>query len=586
MGKGLKNDKMGGKSKSKYRQFINNNPEMGSVITIVSLMLVSFFIIAMCKSAVGDAEVVTSITDNPAEDYFYKKEYDKAVDEYAKLQVKEEWPLNLVKEAEVYSVKGENKISDRLLNEAFEKRNALMDEQGKIKYKGLDGELVNYIAFTALMNKNYKKALEYGEVFLLDNKGNKNLERTLFTIYLANGNKEKAKDILENYTFDDKSSEDMVSYGRMNLLVDNYSVAFSSLKDAWDINKDEIRVFDVIEEMGYSNLEDTINKITALSQKDPEENAYKVWLAKCYSMDKNKADKGIVLIGELKEEKLGDSVFKGISAEIEKNAGNKEESDKIIKSIIDKKEKTYIDYNIEGQYYFDNKEYDKALEACKQSILKNKDYSDNYGFLMTDIMIKKKQVEMAEPFFRTALRKEPLNYRLILNIADYYNNIAKNTDIAYSYYNLAVTIKPNNDKIYYSMALANLNNRKSEEAINQLKKAIQLKGNEILYHNALSVIYFNNNKMGDSIKEIRAAYAIDKNNIKALNNAGCYYITNTDEIERGVENLLGAYAKMDKNTDSETKSTITLNYEKAKRYLKDHNQNKSIATKQELQMLY
>ena len=90
-----------------------------------------------------------------------------------------------------------------------------------------------------------------------------------------------------------------------------------------------------------------------------------------------------------------------------KNAGNNEESDNIIKSIIDKKEKTYVDYNIEGQYYFDNKEYDKAIEACKQSIIQNKDYSDNYGFLMTDIMIKKKQVEMAEPYFRTALGKNP-----------------------------------------------------------------------------------------------------------------------------------------------------------------------------------
>ena len=72
----------------------------------------------------------------------------------------------------------------------------------------------------------------------------------------------------------------------------------------------------------------------------------------------------------------------------------------------------------------------------------------------------------------------------------------------------------------------------------------------------------------------------------ALNNAGCYYITNTDEIERGVENLLGAYEKMDNNIDSETKSTITSNYEKAKQYLKEYNQNKSKATKPELQMLY
>ena len=193
---------------------------------------------------------------------------------------------------------------------------------------------------------------------------------------------------------------------------------------------------------------------------------------------------------------------------------------------------------------------------------------------------------MAEPYFRTALRKEPFNYKLILNIADYYYGTAKNMDTAYLYYNLAIGINPKDDKIYYSMALANINNRKSEEAITQLNKAIELKGNEITYHNALSVIYFNNKKMEDSIKEIRAAYAIDKNNVMALNNAGCYYIANTNEIERGVENLLGAYEKMDNNIYSETRNTITSNYQKAKQYLNEYNQNNSKATKPELQMLY
>ena len=103
------------------------------------------------------------------------------------------------------------------------------------------------------------------------------------------------------------------------MLVGNYDEAYSNLLDAWNKNKDEIKVFDIIEEMAYNNLEDTIKKITALSQKNPDENAYKVWLAKCYSMDMSKkADKGIELIEELKDEELGNSMFKSISAEIEK----------------------------------------------------------------------------------------------------------------------------------------------------------------------------------------------------------------------------------------------------------------------------
>ena len=122
MSKDLKNHKMESKNKSKYRKFINKNPEVGSAITIFLVMLFSFLVIAMCKSVLGDATAVTSITENPAEDYFYKKEYDKAIEEYDKLKEKEEWPLNLVKEAEIYSVKGEYKISNRLLNEASQKK--------------------------------------------------------------------------------------------------------------------------------------------------------------------------------------------------------------------------------------------------------------------------------------------------------------------------------------------------------------------------------------------------------------------------------------------------------------------------------
>jgi len=573
-------------NRNKYREFINKNPEAGSAITIFLVMLFSFLIIAVCKSAIGGEKTGTSITDNAAEDYFYKKEYDKAIEEYIKLQEKEEWPLNLVKEAEVYSVKGEYKISNRLLNEAFVKRNKLIDEKGKLTYEDLDVELGKYIATTALLNKDYKKALEYGEVFLKDNKGDKELEKMLFSIYLVNGDKEKAEATLENYKVDKQMSSDLALYGRMNMMLGNYEEAFSNLKDAWDKNKDEIMVFDIIEEMAYINMEDTIDKITVLSEQSPEENVYKVWLVKCYSMDKNKVDKGLELIEELKDEELGNSMFKSISAEIQKNDGNNEESDKIMQSIIEKKEKNYVDYHIEGQYYFDNKEYEKALEASKQSINKNKNYADNYGFLMPKIMINKKQIEMAAPYYRTALRKEPFNYKLILDVADYYNSIAKNTDAAYSYYNLAIALNPKDDKIYYNMALANLVNRKSEEAITQLKKAVELRGNEITYHNALSVIYFKNDKFEDSIKEIRIAYSLDKNNIRALNNAGCYYIATTDEVERGVENLFGAYEKMDKNTDSETRTTITLNYQKAKQYLKDYKQINSKATKPELQMLY
>ena len=85
-------------------------------------------------------------------------------------------------------------------------------------------------------------------------------------------------------------------------------------------------------------------------------------------------------------------------------------------------------------------EYDKAIEYCKKGILENSEYPDNYGFLMTDIMIKKGEPELAEPYFRTALIKEPFNYNIILKVADYYQYTMNNLEKAYEYLNFASLI--------------------------------------------------------------------------------------------------------------------------------------------------
>lgn len=39
---------------------------------------------------------------------------------------------------------------------------------------------------------------------------------------------------------------------------------------------------------------------------------------------------------------------------------------------------------------------------------------------MSDIMIKKGEPNLAEPYFRTALVKEPFNYNIMLKVANYY----------------------------------------------------------------------------------------------------------------------------------------------------------------------
>jgi len=53
--------------------------------------------------------------------------------------------------------------------------------------------------FKAKKSGEYKKALEYGETFLQYYPNDKSLLKTMFTVYIVNGNKDKAKEIVDSY---------------------------------------------------------------------------------------------------------------------------------------------------------------------------------------------------------------------------------------------------------------------------------------------------------------------------------------------------------------------------------------------------
>ena len=96
--------------------------------------------------------------------------------------------------------------------------------------------------------------------------------------------------------------------------------------------------------------------------------------------------------------------------------------------------------------------YDKAFELCKKSILANKDYPDNYGFLIPKIMMAKEKNKTSEGYFITALQKEPFNYNIMIKIAEYYEGNSIDNEKARRYYKLAAAVKPNDSEIYYNLA--------------------------------------------------------------------------------------------------------------------------------------
>lgn len=66
-------------------------------------------------------------------------------------------------------------------------------------------------------------------------------------------------------------------------------------------------------------------------------------------------------------------------------------------------------------------------------------------------MEKQDKSENAEPYFRTALYKEPFNYNILIKLAEYYGNTVKDSSRALYYYTLASKMNPNDAEVYYNM---------------------------------------------------------------------------------------------------------------------------------------
>lgn len=162
--------------KSKYFKYISDfkkdryfTPPVIIVICLSAVMITN----VISKSRIESSKDKLTIAANSAEEDFYNDKYDAAIEEYNKYQEqeKDEWPIWNLKIAEIYSVKGDFADSNELLTKVYLARNKIVDgkKQKNIdNFESKDRELTNYIVFTSFMNGDYDKALQYGELFLMD----------------------------------------------------------------------------------------------------------------------------------------------------------------------------------------------------------------------------------------------------------------------------------------------------------------------------------------------------------------------------------------------------------------------------------
>lgn len=555
------------KKLSEIYKRLNKNEWFEPVFVIGMSLTVTLGIVIGVHSIFGQADV--TIADNTAEEYFYEGKYDEAIDEFGNLQKDEEWPIWKVKQAEVYSIKGDYDKSNSLLKEAVIIRNKLIQKDSS-KYLDKDNEFINEVVFTFFMNKEYDQAVSLGEDYIINNEEYKPLMRTMLAVYMSLGEEENAKDIVKEYNMDKDSAYDMSVYANMQMMTGDIKGAIKTLKDAFEVDNDEINILDVLNQLANYDRDEVLNSINELVDNDE---VYNLFLAKIYSMDETEYDKAIDILDSLDESLKDNLVYAVLKAQLLSNKGNEKEATDIINSIINNKENGYAKYYIEAMEYLKQGEYDKAIESCKKSILENNDYADNYGILLPEILIAKNDIDSIESYFRKAILKEPFNISMIINIGNYYYNNLKQYDKASQYYELVSKLKPNDSNIYYLLGNVEVNKEKYEVAIEYFEKAISLESENGKYFRALGTAYYNLGDYEEALNNIREAYSLDENDVLALNNAGCYYMMVEKDVWRGFSNIEAAYEEMPESIDENIKKKIIDNYNKAKtifdKYIED-----------------
>lgn len=532
------------------------NKYVEPIITIGLSILFAFVVLISIQSMMGTKTV--TITNNKAEEYYYDGKYDEAINEYMTMQKEDAWPILTARVAEIYSIQGDITQSNNLLKEAIVKRDKLMLENGD-EYLEQDKELINEVVFTFYMNNDLEQAESLGEYYLESYNTYKPLLKTMFAVYLANDQKDLAKGIVNSYPVDKDSAYDLATLAKMQIMINDYNNGLENLRLSYEIDKNEIKSYDVIMEACQFDKEKLLKKVTELSEENPKVEAYKAWINEINSFDEKNIDFSKNVIDEIK------------------NNINTDELE----------EDSYVDLYIKAWENYNKGQYDKAKEFANEAILANSDYENTYGMLMPNILIATENSDKIEGYIRKAIFNEPYNYNLIVNIAKLYEDKLSNLDKAKYYYDYALTLNKNNDELYYDLALLNLKMDKVDDAILDLNKAIAIDEDKSDYYRALGTIYYNEKEYDKAIENIRKAYSLNEKDVLALNNAACYYITVDKDVWRAYSNIESAYNDMPSSIDSESKKLITNNYNAIKKvYDKYVNDENTIVDVQGLELAY
>lgn len=501
---------------------------------------------------------------NNAQNLFLQGKYDEAIVKYNELaKKKKKDSLYYAKISRIYYIKGdENKSKE------------YMDKVKAMKYTKNE-EALSYVISNYFIEEKYKEALKEGEEGVKLYPKNKVILNHMITLYHMEGKNDKAKELLKNYPISKKSSEDLAEYGKLCIAIGDVDKGIESLKKAYKKNKDDIIIYDTISQMAASDFTKTVNKINTLKKgtKEKEDGTmYNLWLAKVYSLKPENCEEALKLLRDenINKESLS---YNMIKLSIYSNVGDFHNGQKVEEKLKEKYKDSYAANHSIAWYYLKKGQKDKAKEYCLKSIDENSLYTDNYGYLMPEILGEDKNSNSIVAYYTEAFYREPFNYNVMMNTGNYFWSVQEDIENSIKYYEIAEKLQKDNSEIKYNIATIYLdsNNSKGEEI---LKQCIKLNPTETKYYRTLSVFYFYKGKYKEVKELLDKAYKEDKEDILTLNNIAVYYIIGASDVEKGFSTMNKAYesGKKIKGYPSSSFDIIEKNFEKIK---KIHDQYKS-----------
>lgn len=452
------------------------------------------------------------------------------------------------------------------------------------------------IVMSKLLNGEVQEAKSKGEEILSKSK-NKELLRVMPLVYMCNNDYEKAEEMLGEFEKIVTNSNDYVDLFNMYIVTSkDKEKSYELLLQAFKKDKNNYRIYDALAQNTTYNFDKTVEELEKLTQSNPNELGYKVFLLKAYSTSIDYEDICENLLENIKKEKLEDFDIRFLEASILLQS-KKEEKVKSGIELLNKaiEEEKYVDraYNALSWFYIKEDE-NKAMEYYEESIKANLDYVDNYGALKYELMMASGLENGGEEEFRRAMVLDPYNYSLIMKIGQYYksfNNFEKAIDL----YKLSecmlpkdLAVKEKISQLYLDDRQAYLNkitNSSSDEEKEEYKKQLKNIDDSIIeklhqcihiseekdkYYRTIGTLHITNRNYEEALKNYNKAYELNVTDVKNINNLGAYYISIDADMEKALKYLESAKEFAEKEKDKSIKQIVNENYKKIKELEKEY----------------